>query len=63
MTSRWFVLKKGQRKDDETKVRLKDFHHEEGVLYIGVAQEKFKAFRVTKKHNPETGASFPLSLL
>ena len=52
-------FKKGQRKDDETKRRLKDFHQEEGVLYIGVAQEKFGAFRVTKKHNPETGASFP----
>jgi len=45
---------KGQRKDDETRKRLKKFHREEGVLYIGVAQEKFGAFRVTKKHNPET---------
>ncbi len=50
---------KGQRKDDETKKRLKDYHQTEGVLYIGIAQEKFGAFRVTKKHNPETGASFP----
>lgn len=50
---------KGQRKDDETKKRLKDFHQSEGVLYIGVAQEKFGAFRVTKKHNPKTGASYP----
>ena len=50
---------KGQRKDDETKKRFRDFHHKEGVLYIGVAQEKFGAFRVTKKHNPETGASYP----
>ncbi len=52
-------FKKGQRKDDETQKRLKDFHQAEGVLYIGVAQEKFGAFRVTKKQNPETGASFP----
>ncbi len=50
---------KGQRKDDETNKRLRDFHQKEGVLYIGVAQEKFGAFRVTKKHNPETGASYP----
>ena len=50
---------KGQRKDDETKRRLKDFHQTEGVFYIGVAQEKFSAFRVTKKHNPETGAAYP----
>ena len=50
---------KGQRKDEETKRRLKDFHQSEGVLYVGVAQEKFNAFRVMKKQNPETGASFP----
>ena len=50
---------KGQRKDDETRKRLKDFTHAEGVVYIGVAQEKFSAFRVTKKRNPDTGASFP----
>lgn len=30
---------KGQRKDDETQRRLKDFHGSEGVLYIGTAQE------------------------
>ena len=52
-------FKKGQRKDDESKKRLKDFHQEEGVLYIGVAQEKFGAFRVIKKQNPETGAFYP----
>ena len=28
---------RGQRKDEETQRRLKDFPHEEGVLYIGVA--------------------------
>ncbi|MEA2095014.1 MAG: hypothetical protein U9P11_10705, partial [Pseudomonadota bacterium] len=50
---------KGPRKDDETKKRLKDFHREEGVVYINVAQEKFGAFRVTKRHNPETGTSYP----
>ncbi len=52
-------FKKGQRKDDETKKRLQNFHQEEGVLYIGIAQERFQGFRVTKKTNPETGASFP----
>jgi hypothetical protein len=52
-------FKPAQRKNDETKKRLKDFHQEEGVLYIGVAQEKFRAFRVTKRRNPKTGAPFP----
>ena len=41
-------FKKGQRKDDETKKRLQNFHQEEGVLYIGIAQERFQGFRVTK---------------
>lgn len=52
-------FKKGQRKDDETQKRLKDFHQGEGILYIGVAQEKFEAFRVSKRQNPESGMSFP----
>jgi hypothetical protein len=52
-------FRRGQRKDEETLRRLKDFSANEGVLYIGVAQEKFSAFRVTKKVNPQTGASFP----
>ena len=38
---------RGQRKDEETQRRLKDFPHEEGVLYIGVAQEKFAGFKAT----------------
>ncbi len=50
---------KGQRKDEETKKRLQHFHQTEGVLYVGVAQEKFSAFRVSKKTHPITGAIFP----
>ena len=50
---------KGQRKDEETLVRLKDFPESEGVLYIGVAQEKFAGFRVMKKVSERTGTSFP----
>ena len=50
---------RGQRKDEETQRRLKDFPHEEGVLYIGVAQEKFAGFRVMKKVSAHTGTAFP----
>ena len=50
---------KGQRKDDVTQQYLETFQEHEGLLYIGVAQEKFAAFRVTKKLNPQTGMSFP----
>jgi len=49
----------GQRKDDETQRRLKDLSQEEGVLYIGVAQEKFSGFRVVKKISERTGTAFP----
>jgi len=52
-------FKPGQRKDEETQKRLKVFDQSEGVLYIGVAQEKFSGFRVSKRKNPETGATFP----
>ena len=52
-------FERGQRKDEETQRRLKDFTAEEAVLYIGVAQEKFAAFRVTKKVSPQTGTAFP----
>lgn len=50
---------KGQRKDEETQRRLKDFQGREGMLYIGVAQEKLSTFRVTKKIDPHTGSAFP----
>lgn len=42
-------FKKGDRKDDITRDRLKQFIHTEGVLYIGIAQEKFSTFRVYKE--------------
>ena len=50
---------KRQNKDEVTQERLKTFSSQEGVRYIGVAQEKFSTFRVFKKINPDTGASFP----
>jgi len=50
---------KGEWKDDVTRRRLQDYPEREGVLYIGVAQEKFATFRVRKKFNPQTGAAFP----
>jgi len=52
-------FKKGERKDDITKERLADFDQDEGVLYIGVAQEKFSTFRVSQQTNTDTGKKFP----
>ena len=50
---------KGQRKDEVTLAHLKAFHETEGILYIGVAQEKFAGFRVMKKVSERTGTTFP----
>mgnify|MGYP001553551372 CR=1 FL=1 len=52
-------FEKGQRKDDETQRRLKSFNAGEGVLYIGVAQERCSTFRVTRRFSERTGTSFP----
>ena len=50
---------KGQRKDDVAAEYLARFNQEEGVLFIGVAQEKVSVFRTEKRRNPETGQSYP----
>jgi hypothetical protein len=56
---------KGQRKDDVTGGYLKRAEVDERglvpeqVLYVGVAQEKQKVFRTSKRRNPVTGATYP----
>lgn len=40
---------KGQRKDEVTKERLRGFNEPEGLLYLGIAQERFSSFRVEKE--------------
>ena len=50
---------KGQRKDDVAAEYLARFDQEEGVLFIGIAQEKVNVFRTEKRRNPETGQSYP----
>lgn len=49
----------GQRKDDVAAEYLARFDQEEGVLFIGVAQEKVSIFRTEKRRNPDTGQSYP----
>lgn len=50
---------KGQRKDDVTRERRRDFAQPEGVLYIGKAQERFASFRMIKKRSVHTGQPYP----
>jgi hypothetical protein len=50
---------KGQRKDDVMHEHLAGFDAEEGVLFVGRAQEKANVFRTEKRRNRDTGASYP----
>jgi len=50
---------RGQRKDDVAHEHLAGFEAEEGVLFVGRAQEKTRVFRTEKRHNPVTGMSYP----
>lgn len=51
-------FRKGQRKEDIAKAYLSNFERDEGVLFVGVAQEKAKVCRTRRQHNPVTGASY-----
>lgn len=52
-------FKAGERKDDVAKRYLTEFKAEEGVVFIGKAQEKTRVVRTEKRRNPETGAAYP----
>lgn len=53
------TFEKHQRKDDVALAYLADFDAEEGVLFVGKAQEKTRAYRTEKRRNLETGKSYP----
>ena len=56
---------RGQRKDDVTGEYLRRAERDDRglvpaqVLYVGVAQEKQRVFRTSKRRNPVTGATYP----
>ena len=52
-------FEKGQRKDDVALAYLADFEGDEGVLFVGKAQEKTTAYRTEKRRNPVTGRTYP----
>ena len=52
-------FRKGERKDDVAAQYLKKFKGEEGVLFIGKAQEKTRVFRTERRRNSKTGATYP----
>jgi hypothetical protein len=52
-------FRKGQRKDDVMAEHLRKFQKEEGVVFVGKAQEKTNVFRTEKRRNPNTGRPYP----
>lgn len=53
------TFNKGERKDDIMARYLADFQGQEGVLFVGKAQEKTPVFRTEKRRNLETGQAYP----
>jgi hypothetical protein len=51
-------FKRGERKDDVAKEHLARFSGEEGVLFVGRAQEKTTVFRTEKRRNQMTGRPY-----
>jgi hypothetical protein len=52
-------FRKGQRKDAVMAEHLRHFRQEEGVVFVGKAQEKTPVFRTEKRRNPKTGRPYP----
>jgi len=52
-------FRKGQRKDDVMAEHLREFGKEEGIVFIGKAQEKTPVFRTEKRRSPTTGRPYP----
>ena len=52
------TFRKGQRKEDLAHEYLVRFEQEDGVLFIGKAQEKVSVFRTERRNNPRTGQSY-----
>jgi hypothetical protein len=53
------TFEKHQRKDDVMKEHLTRFQGEEGVLFVGKAQEKTPVIRTERRRNPKTGQPYP----
>jgi len=52
------AFEKKQRKDDVAAEYRARFRGEEGLLFVGKAQEKASVFRTQRRRNPKTGASY-----
>jgi DNA-binding HxlR family transcriptional regulator len=55
----FIVFHKNERKDAVTQKRLRTFKKNEGVLYVGKAQEKARVMRTERRRCSRTGATYP----
>jgi hypothetical protein len=53
------TFEKGQRKDAVMAQHLARFTGDEGILFVGKAQEKTAVFRTERRRNPQTGQPYP----
>ena len=53
------TFRRGERKDDRTRVYLRTWSGGDGVLYIGRAQEKARVLRTERRHDPRPGRTYP----
>src|SRR5215813_8949736 len=49
----------GERKEDIAAAHRARFQREEGIVFVGRAQEKTPVFRTEKRRNPRTGQTYP----
>lgn len=56
-----FTFERGVRKDDVAARYRAEFDEPEGVVFIGVAQEKMRAFKASKGFGPKGGVCFQFS--
>jgi hypothetical protein len=50
---------KGQRKDEVMAEHLRRFTADEGIVFVGKAQENTPVFRTERRRNPKTGQPYP----
>ena len=50
---------KGQRKDDVMAEHLRRFKRQEGIVFVGKAQENTPVFRTERRRSPKTGRAYP----
>jgi hypothetical protein len=54
----FYYVREGGRKDDVAARLRRTFKGEEGVVFVGKAQEKCRVYRTEKRYNPKTRTKY-----